>query len=178
MTWGVHLSVSYLFCLFILFMGFSRQEYWSDLHSFLQWTTFCQNSPPRPFRLGLPYMAWLSFIEWDKAVVHVIKLVSFLWLRFQSVCSLMPSLSTYVLTAVSLSMDMGYLFTVAPAKCSHCSLLWMWGISSWPPLLTLDMGCLWKREWQTTSVFLPWEPHEQYEKAKKIGHWKMNSPSH
>ena len=24
-----------------------------------------------------------------------------------------------------------------------------------------------------TSVFLPWEPHEQYEKAK--GHWKMNS---
>ena len=22
----------------------------------------------------------------------------------------------------------------------------------------------WKREWQTTSVFLPWEPHEQYEK--------------
>ena len=28
---GVHLSVSYLFCLFILFMGFSRQEYWSGL---------------------------------------------------------------------------------------------------------------------------------------------------
>ena len=24
----------------------------------------------------------------------------------------------------------------------------------------------WKREWQTTSVFLPWEPHEQYEKAE------------
>ena len=24
--------------------------------------------------------------------------------------------------------------------------------------------CLWRREWQTTSVFLPWEPHEQYEK--------------
>ena len=23
----------------------------------------------------------------------------------------------------------------------------------------------WRREWQTTSVFLPWEPHEQYEKA-------------
>ena len=26
----------------------------------------------------------------------------------------------------------------------------------------------WKREWQTTSVFLPWEPHEQYEKAKRF----------
>ena len=24
----------------------------------------------------------------------------------------------------------------------------------------------WRREWQTTSVFLPWEPHEQYEKVK------------
>ena len=26
----------------------------------------------------------------------------------------------------------------------------------------------WRREWQTTSVFLPWEPHEQYEKAKDM----------
>ena len=25
----------------------------------------------------------------------------------------------------------------------------------------------WRREWQTTSVFLPWDPHEQYEKAKR-----------
>ena len=24
----------------------------------------------------------------------------------------------------------------------------------------------WRREWQTTSVYLPWEPHEQHEKAK------------
>ena len=24
----------------------------------------------------------------------------------------------------------------------------------------------WRKEWKTTSVFLPWEPHEQYEKAK------------
>ena len=24
----------------------------------------------------------------------------------------------------------------------------------------------WEREWQATSVFLPWEPHEQDEKAK------------
>ena len=23
----------------------------------------------------------------------------------------------------------------------------------------------WRREWQTTSVFLPWEPHEPYEKS-------------
>ena len=25
----------------------------------------------------------------------------------------------------------------------------------------------WRREWQTTSVFFPWEPHEQYEKANR-----------
>ena len=28
------------FCLLILFMGFSRQEYWEVCHSLLQWTTF------------------------------------------------------------------------------------------------------------------------------------------
>ena len=28
-------------------------------HSFLQWTTFCQNSPPLPVCLGWPYRAWL-----------------------------------------------------------------------------------------------------------------------
>ena len=92
------------FCLFILFMGFSRQEYWRGLpflspvdhvlselstmthpfwvalqvmafsycswgsqgkntevvcHFFLQWTTFCQNSPPWPVHLGWPYTACL-----------------------------------------------------------------------------------------------------------------------
>ena len=30
-------------------------------------------------------MAWLSFIELDKVVVHVIRLVSYLWFWFQSV---------------------------------------------------------------------------------------------
>ena len=51
-------------------------------HSLLQWITFCQTSPPWPICVGQPHMAWLSFIELDKAVVHVI---SFLWLWF-SVC--------------------------------------------------------------------------------------------
>ena len=46
------------FCLFILLMGFSRQDIEVVCHSLLQWTTFCQNSPPLPVHLGLPYMAW------------------------------------------------------------------------------------------------------------------------
>ena len=28
-------------------------------HSLLQWTMFCENSPPWPIHLGWPYMAWL-----------------------------------------------------------------------------------------------------------------------
>ena len=74
------------FCLFMLFMRFSRQEYWSGLpfpspmdHVLSELST-------------MTCLSWVSllgmadsFIELDKAVVHVIRLVSFLWLWF-SVC--------------------------------------------------------------------------------------------
>ena len=33
----------------------------------------------------------------------------------------------------------------------------------------------WRREWQTTPVFLPPEPYEMYEKAKKMWHQKISS---
>ena len=131
------------FCLFILFLGFSRQEDWSSLpfpspvdHIFSELSTMTH-----PSWVALYGMAH-SFIELDKAVVHVIRLVSFLWLWFQSVCPLMPSPSAYRLAGVSLTLKVGYLFTAALAKCSCCSLPWMWTISSWPPLLTLDVGYL------------------------------------
>ena len=83
-TWGVHISVS---CLFIFsYYSWGSQGKNAELvwHSIFQWTTFCQNSPPWPFYLGWSYTAWLSFIELDKAVIHVINLVSFLWLWFSS----------------------------------------------------------------------------------------------
>ena len=74
------------FHLFILFMGFSRQEYWSGLPF---------PSPVDQISSELSTMTCLSwvaphsmahsFTELDKAVVHVIRLVSFLWLWF-SVC--------------------------------------------------------------------------------------------
>ena len=73
------------FCLFILFMGFSRQEYWSRL------------SIPSPVEHVLSevstttFLSWMtlhsmfhSFIELDKALVHIIRLVSFLWLWFSA----------------------------------------------------------------------------------------------
>ena len=81
------LSFSVLsFCFFMLFMGFSRQEYWSGLpflspvgHILSELST-------------MTHLSWValhcmsqSFTELDKAVVHVIRLVSFLWLWF-SIC--------------------------------------------------------------------------------------------
>ena len=86
--------------------------------------------PTRHGLVSLRFMACLSFIELDKAVDRVIRLTSFLWLWFQCVCPLMPSHNTYRLTWVSLTLDLGYLFTAAPAKRSHCLLPWTKIISS------------------------------------------------
>ena len=97
-----------------------------------------------------------------------------------SVClPLMASRNTYGLTWVSLTLDVGYLFTAAPAKRSRCSLLWTRGISSPLPLLTLNVGvapfsspapvqppflghgvappghCPWPRAWGSSSWLLP-----------------------
>ena len=59
-----------------------------------------------------PHTAWLSFIELDKLVVHVIRLTGFLWLWFLCLPS-NASRNTYNLTWVSLTLGMGYLFTAA-----------------------------------------------------------------
>ena len=55
-------------------------------------------------------MAWLSFIELDKAVVRVFRFTSFLWVWFQCVCPLMPLATPTIL--------LGFL------------LSWTWNISS------------------------------------------------
>ena len=71
------------FRLFILFMGFSRQEYWSGLpflspvdHVLSELHTITCSS-----WVALHGMAH-HFTELGEAVVHVIRLVSFLWLWF------------------------------------------------------------------------------------------------
>ena len=112
MTWGVPLSVSSHFA--FSYCSWSSQGKNTEVvcYSLLQWTTFCQISPSWPARLGWPHThtVWLSFIELDKAVVHVIRLASFLWLWF-SVSALWCPLATP--TAL-----LGFLFP------------WTWGISS------------------------------------------------
>ena len=92
------------FCLSYCSWGSQGKNTEVICHSLLQWTTFCQTSPPWPICLGWPHTAWLSFTELDKAVVHVIRLASCLWLWFQSVCPLISSLSAYRLTWVSLTL--------------------------------------------------------------------------
>ena len=141
LTCGVHLSVSYLFASLYCSWGSRGKNTEVVCHSLLQWITFCQTSPPWPVHLGWPHTAWLSFIELDKVVVRVIRLASCLWLWFQSICPLMPSISAYHLTWVSLNLDVGCLFTAAPAKHSRSSLPWMWGSSSRPLPVTSDVGC-------------------------------------
>ena len=71
------------FGFFVLFMGFSRQEYWSGLpfpalvdHVLSGFSTMAHLS-----WVAIHSMAH-SFLEFDKAVVHVIRLVNFLWLWF------------------------------------------------------------------------------------------------
>ena len=114
--------MSYLFAFSYCSWGSRGKNTEVSCHSLLQWTTFCQTSPPWPVHLGWPHTAWISFNELDKAVVCVIRLASCLRLWFQSVCPLMPPLSAYRLTCVSFTLDVGYLFMAAPAKCSRHSL--------------------------------------------------------
>ena len=77
------------FCLFILFMGFSKQEYWSGL-PFLSPADHILSDVST-----MTHLSWValhgmahSFIELDKAVVHVINFISFCDCGFHSVCPL------------------------------------------------------------------------------------------
>ena len=71
------------FCLFILFMGFSRQEFWSGLPFPFPVDQVLSEfyTMAHPSWVALQYMAH-SLIELDKSMVHVISLIIFLWLWF------------------------------------------------------------------------------------------------
>ena len=71
------------FCLFILFMGFSRQEHWRGL-SFPSPVDHVLSELSTMTRLSWValYSMARSFIQLDKAVAHMIRLDSFLWLWF------------------------------------------------------------------------------------------------
>ena len=119
------------FCLFILFMGFSRQESWSGLpfpspvdHILSDLSTMTRPSWVAPG-------AWLSFIKLDKAVVLV-------WLDWLVFCEYGFSVSALWCSLATRTILLGFL------------LPWAWGILSLhgcsskaqPVLLTLDEGYL------------------------------------
>ena len=56
-TRGIHLSMSYLFAFSYCSWGSQGKSTEVVCHSLLQWTTFCQNSPPWPVHLVWLYMA-------------------------------------------------------------------------------------------------------------------------
>ena len=76
---GEFIFQCHIFCFFILFMGFWRQEYWSGLPfpSSVDLILSELSTMTRPSWLALHGMAH-SFLELDKAVGHVISLISFL----------------------------------------------------------------------------------------------------
>ena len=104
-TWGVPLSASHHFAVSYCSWGSQGKNTEVVCHSLLRWPTFCQTSPPWPVRLGWPHTAWLSLIEWDKAVV--------LWSDCLVFCD--------------------YGFSVSALWCPLTTptvLPWKWGISS------------------------------------------------
>ena len=63
------------------------------------------------------------------------------------------SQSDYTTAALSNSVKLSHAMWGHPRWTGHGGEIWQNVVH-------------WRREWKTTSVFLPWERHEQYEKAK------------
>ena len=104
--------VSYCFVFSYCSCGSRGKNTEVDCPSLLQWTTFCQTSPPFPAQLERPHRSGLSFIELDKAVV----LMWLDWLDF----------SDY-----GFSMSAVWCRLATPTILRVFILPWMWGISSW-----------------------------------------------
>ena len=109
---GVPLSVSYHSAFSYCSWGSQSNNTEVVCHSLLQWTTFCQTSPPWPVCLGGPHMTWLSLIELDQGVV--------LWSDWPVVCDRGFSLSALWCPFSVSTIFLGFL------------LPWTWGVYSWP----------------------------------------------
>ena len=113
------------FCLFILFMGFSRQEYWSGVlflssvdHILSDLSTITRSSCVTP-------QAWLGFFELDKAVVLV-------WLDWVVFCECGFSLSALWCPLATATLYLGFSYLGRGVSLHGCSR------KVQPLLLTLD----------------------------------------
>ena len=96
-TWGAHLLLSFFFFFFFVFSycswGSRGKNTEVVYHSLLQWTMFCQNSPPWPIHLGWPctacHRASLNYTrQWS---IWSFWLASWLWFSFCEIKVLTPS---------------------------------------------------------------------------------------
>ena len=153
------------YCLFILFMGFSRQEDWSGLpfpspvdHILSELFTMTH-----PSWVALHGMAH-SFIDLDKAVIHVIKLVSDDCVALEQAAMRRYPMSKIRKTPPCLTQWNYEPCHVGPPKMD----------GSWWKVLTkcdpLEMGMA--NHFSILGLRTPWTVW----KGKKIGHWEINYP--
>ena len=91
-TWGIHLSVSYLFTFSYCSWGSqgkNTEVVWAI--PFSSGPHFVRTLHPETSILGGLHSMTHSFIELDNTVVHVISLVRFLWLWILFLCSLIET---------------------------------------------------------------------------------------
>ena len=161
MTWGVPLSVSYHFAFSYCSWGSQGKNTEVVCHSLLQWTTFCQTSPP-----------WVDGQHWNQTDYI---LCSQRWrssiqstkTRQGADCGsdheLLIAKFRLKLKKVGKPLDHSGM-TSNSIKLSHA----VWGHPRW----TGHGGEVWqnvvhcRRKWQTASAFLPWEPHD----LENMGH--------
>ena len=161
---GSHTKNLDQFYLFILFKGFSRQEYWSGLpfpspvdHILSELSTMT-----RPAWV-VPCMAH-SFTELDKAVVHVIDWLVFCEYGFQSVSPLMEKDKRLMKASWQdrLRGILGRLLMGGGHAQSIFNPIFCWwvGLCSLPAIY-LGLVLSWRRHWHPTPVLLPGKSHGQ-----------------
>ena len=114
------------FCIFILFMGFSRQEYWRGLPFPSPVDHILSALSPTTCPSWLAARAWLSFTDLDKAVVLV-------WLDLLNFCDLLSVClpSDALLQHLPSYLGFSYLGQVV-SPYHHPSSPWTWNSSSRP----------------------------------------------
>ena len=159
-TCQVYFSMSYLFVFSCCSWGSQGKNTEVICHSLLQWTTFCQTSPPWPDHLGWPLMAWLSVTELDKAVV--------LWSDWLIFCDCGFSVSALWYPLVTSTLLLGFLlpwtWAISSRLLQHSTATaphlgrgrpswpWMWSSSSWPSCAHAAAA---PRTWGSSSPMSP-----------------------
>ena len=137
-----------------LFIAFSYCSWGSQgnntevvCHSLLQWTTFCQTSPPWPVYLGWPHTAWLNFIELDK--------LWSMWSDWLVVCDCSFSLPAIWCLLSTPTILFGFLL---PCTWGISSLLLQQSIAAAPYLghgVVPLSRCPWAWTWQSSCQLPP-----------------------